>query len=85
MNHIPYCYHRNLIFVDQLDSLLGATLQRTRYSENKKRILQDASVPGAKDSIKVVSGLNLLNNNQVRHCDVICHDLTLIFRGLGSR
>ncbi|KIM64503.1 hypothetical protein SCLCIDRAFT_1213330 [Scleroderma citrinum Foug A] len=53
------------LFGSMLDTLLGATLQRTRYSVNKKRILQDASVPGAKDSIKVVSGLNLLNNNQV--------------------
>ncbi|KAI6017853.1 integral membrane protein DUF92-domain-containing protein [Pisolithus marmoratus] len=49
-----------------LDSFLGATLQRTRYSVDSKRILQDASVPREKESIKVVSGLNLLNNNQVR-------------------
>ncbi|KAL4071982.1 integral membrane protein DUF92-domain-containing protein [Scleroderma citrinum] len=48
-----------------LDSLLGATIQRTRYSEDNKRILQDGSVVGAKESIKVISGLNLLTNNQV--------------------
>ncbi|KAL4071988.1 integral membrane protein DUF92-domain-containing protein [Scleroderma citrinum] len=48
-----------------LDTLLGATLQRTRYSVDKKRILQDTSVAGGKESIKVISGLNVLNNNKV--------------------
>ncbi|KAL4071918.1 integral membrane protein DUF92-domain-containing protein [Scleroderma citrinum] len=48
-----------------LDSLLGATIQRTRYSEDNKWILQHGSVVGAKESIKVISGLNLLTNNQV--------------------
>ncbi|KAI6099860.1 integral membrane protein DUF92-domain-containing protein [Pisolithus thermaeus] len=48
-----------------LDSFLGATVQRTRYSVDSKRVLQDASVPRDKESIKVISGLNLLTNNQV--------------------
>lgn len=48
-----------------LDSFLGATVQRTRYSVDSKRVLQDASVPRDKESIKVISGLNVLTNNQV--------------------
>ncbi|KAI6144307.1 integral membrane protein DUF92-domain-containing protein [Pisolithus tinctorius] len=48
-----------------LDSFLGATIQRTRYSVDSKRVLQDASVPRDKESIKVIGGLNLLTNNQV--------------------
>ncbi|KIJ19469.1 hypothetical protein PAXINDRAFT_69531 [Paxillus involutus ATCC 200175] len=48
-----------------LDSLLGATLQRTRYSIDEKKILQDASIPGSNESVKVISGINILTNNQV--------------------
>lgn len=48
-----------------LDSFLGATIQRTRYSVDSKRVLQDASVPRDKESVKVIGGLNLLTNNQV--------------------
>ncbi|KAH7908689.1 integral membrane protein DUF92-domain-containing protein [Hygrophoropsis aurantiaca] len=48
-----------------LDSLMGATIQRTRYSVETKKILQDESTPKATDAIKVISGLNLLTNNQV--------------------
>ena len=70
-----------MFLLDQLDSILGATLQRTRYSNDKKRILQDASVPGAKESIKVVSGLNLLTNNKVRPCDSISYGLVLNLSG----
>jgi len=48
-----------------LDSFLGATIQRTQYSLESKRILQDhAKVP--KDAkVKVISGWNILTNNQV--------------------
>ncbi|KAF9221042.1 hypothetical protein BS17DRAFT_712320 [Gyrodon lividus] len=53
------------IIGSMLDSLLGATLQRTRYSIDKKRILQDASVPENNESVKVISGFNVLTNNQV--------------------
>ncbi|KAF8452072.1 integral membrane protein DUF92-domain-containing protein [Boletus edulis BED1] len=53
------------ILGSMLDSFLGATLQRTRYSADKKRILQDESVPGTNESIKVISGVNVLTNNQV--------------------
>ncbi|KIK38176.1 hypothetical protein CY34DRAFT_406067 [Suillus luteus UH-Slu-Lm8-n1] len=51
-----------------LDSFLGATLQRTRYSVDKKLILtghQAEPDRGRKDTVKVISGLNLLTNNQV--------------------
>lgn len=59
----------------QLDSLMGATLQRTRYSQTTKRILTDeASEPASGAEIKVVSGFDILNNNQV------CFDLV----SLGS-
>lgn len=51
--------------VAQLDSFLGATLQRTRYSTDKKWILQDESVPDKNESVKVISGINVLTNNQV--------------------
>lgn len=51
----------------QLDSLLGATLQRTQYSNTSKRILTDTStVPQEGSDIKVVSGLDVLSNNHVR-------------------
>jgi uncharacterized membrane protein len=51
----------------QLDSLLGATLQRTQYSNTSKRILTDTStVPQDGSDIKVVSGLDMLSNNHVR-------------------
>ena len=52
----------------QLDSLLGATLQRTQYSNTSKRILTDASIApeDGSDDVKVVSGLDVLSNNNVR-------------------
>ncbi|KAG6373576.1 integral membrane protein DUF92-domain-containing protein [Boletus reticuloceps] len=53
------------ILGSMLDSFLGATLQRTRYSTDEKRILQDESVPGKNEAIKVISGINVLTNNQV--------------------
>jgi uncharacterized membrane protein len=60
----------------QLDSLLGATLQRTQYSNTSKRILTDSStVPQGDSDIKVVSGLDVLSNNQVGTFAVI-HSLT---------
>jgi uncharacterized membrane protein len=48
-----------------IDSFLGATLQRTRYSNKTKLILQDKSKPLANDDIKVISGWNVLTSNQV--------------------
>lgn len=45
---------------------MGATIQRTRYSAATKRILTDeSSVPVADAELKVISGLDILSNNQV--------------------
>lgn len=49
--------------VIQLDSFLGATVQETRYSETRKRVLQDNS---RDPDSKAIAGLNFLTNNQVR-------------------
>ncbi|KAJ3825746.1 integral membrane protein DUF92-domain-containing protein [Lentinula raphanica] len=46
-----------------VDSLLGATIQQTKFSESKKLILQDESTPTG--PIKVISGIDLLTGNQV--------------------
>ncbi|KAI0323514.1 hypothetical protein GY45DRAFT_1376269 [Cubamyces sp. BRFM 1775] len=49
-----------------LDSLMGATLQCTRFLNNTKRILTDeAPAPAADADVKVVSGYDVLTNNQV--------------------
>jgi len=49
-----------------IDSLLGATIQATRFSSKTKRILTDESkVPTTGADIKLVSGLDVLSNNQV--------------------
>lgn len=53
-------------FGSLLDSLLGATVQRTRLSERTKKILTDESgKPLQGDDVKVLSGRNILSNNQV--------------------
>jgi len=46
-----------------VDSILGATIQQTKFSETKKLILQDESIPTG--PIKVISGLDILTGNQV--------------------
>ena len=52
------------LFGSLVDSLLGATVQQTRYSKTKKVVLQDDS----KDvDVNVISGRNLLTNNQVSY------------------
>lgn len=48
---------------NQVDSLLGATVQQTRYSKTKRVILQDESK--TTEGVQVVSGINVLTNNQV--------------------
>ncbi|KAJ7068511.1 integral membrane protein DUF92-domain-containing protein, partial [Mycena amicta] len=47
-----------------LDSLLGATIQLTRFDEEKKVVVEDHT-PATGKQLKVVSGLNILTNNQV--------------------
>jgi len=51
----------------QIDSFLGATLQISRYSMESKRILKDET-PASRDT-KIISGINVLTNNQVRYAD----------------
>ncbi|KIM37475.1 hypothetical protein M413DRAFT_77158 [Hebeloma cylindrosporum] len=54
-----------------VDSLLGATVQETRYSNTKRVVLQDTNK--TKDGVRVISGINLLSNNQVNLVSsVIC-------------
>lgn len=48
-----------------IDSFLGATVQQTRYSTTTKKILTDDSVPQSNSNVSVISGLNILTNNQV--------------------
>jgi len=47
-----------------IDSLLGATIQRTRYHKEKKQILLDESKTMGPDVV-VINGLHVLSNNQV--------------------
>jgi uncharacterized membrane protein len=49
-----------------LDSLLGATIQETRYSESGAKVLTDESKGNHKGKISA-RGLNILSNNQVCH------------------
>ena len=50
------------LFGSLVDSLLGATVQQSRYSKTKKFVLQD----DRKDvDVEVISGRNFLTNNQV--------------------
>jgi len=51
------------LFGSLVDSFLGATVQQTRYSTSKKLVLQDDSRDV--DAVNVISGRNLLTNNQV--------------------
>lgn len=52
--------------------MLGATVQRTRYSNATKRILQDDTVisESGANEIKVISGIHILTNNQVSLFDI---------------
>lgn len=44
-----------------VDSLLGATIQISRYDEERKVVAED----GAQGQLKVISGWDILTNNQV--------------------
>ncbi|CAJ0749178.1 5770_t:CDS:2 [Entrophospora sp. SA101] len=47
-------------FGSLVDSLLGATVQQTNYSEKSKKITYHET-----ENVKVISGIDLLDNNQV--------------------
>ncbi|KAJ6628932.1 integral membrane protein DUF92-domain-containing protein [Mycena sp. CBHHK59/15] len=51
-----------------LDSLLGATIQMTRYDDERKLIVED----GGKEQLKVISGWDILTNNQVNVVSSLC-------------
>lgn len=53
------------MFSPQLDSIMGATIQKTRYSKRLNMILQDDSVARPEDEVTVVSGVGILTNGQV--------------------
>jgi len=59
------------------DSILGATIQQTRYSSETKRILQDHCEQPAGSDVKVISGMNILTNNQVNLVSSILVSLAL--------
>jgi hypothetical protein len=40
-------------------------MQKTRYSEERGFVLQDGSSRAADEDVKVISGVDLLTNNQV--------------------
>ena len=50
---------------EQLDSLLGATMQRTWYDKKRKKILTSKPGDGEMKGLKVVAGWDVLNNSQV--------------------
>ena len=53
------------LFGSLVDSLLGATVQQSRYSKKRKVVLQDDSKDV--DAVDIISGMNLLTNNQVSY------------------
>jgi uncharacterized membrane protein len=51
-----------------IDSLLGATVQMTRYDDERKLVVED----GEKEKLKVISGWDVLTNNQVNVVSSLC-------------
>ncbi|KAJ7180341.1 integral membrane protein DUF92-domain-containing protein [Mycena crocata] len=51
-----------------IDSLLGATIQTTRYDDERKLVVED----GEKSKLKVISGWDILTNNQVNVVSSMC-------------
>ncbi|TCD62511.1 hypothetical protein EIP91_006785 [Steccherinum ochraceum] len=61
-----------------LDSLMGATIQKTKFSSTTNRILTDESpTPPNPADIRVISGIDLLTNNQVNLVSSIVTAVTL--------
>lgn len=61
-----------------VDSLLGATVQQTRYSAERKLVLQD----GSRAAGRVITGWNLLTNNGV---NLLSSWITAVLLALLSR
>ena len=56
-----------------LDSLLGATLQRTWYEKKTKKVLTSKPKDGEMGGLKVVSGWDVLSNSEVNLvCGMVC-------------
>lgn len=55
---------------NQVDSLLGATVQETRYSKTKRVVLQDCNK--TTEGVQIISGMNILTNNQVISYHISC-------------
>ncbi|KAK7061949.1 integral membrane family protein [Favolaschia claudopus] len=55
-----------------LDSLLGATIQTTRYDDERKLVVDDHAKSGGKPQLKVISGWDVLTNNQVNVVSSVC-------------
>ena len=51
------------IIIIKLDSILGATIQKSNYSTKKKMITYKAAE--ADDEVKSISGFDILDNHQV--------------------
>jgi len=60
-----------------LDSFMGATIQETRQASNTKRILPDEFKAGPGVEVNVISGLDILTNNQVNLVSSIVTAYTL--------
>ncbi|KAJ7129425.1 integral membrane protein DUF92-domain-containing protein [Mycena epipterygia] len=55
-----------------IDSLLGATIQATRYDDERKLVVEDGG-----DKLKVISGWDILSNNQVNVVSSVCCAVTI--------
>ncbi|CCA69894.1 hypothetical protein PIIN_03834 [Serendipita indica DSM 11827] len=68
-------------FGSLLDSFLGATVQQTLYSTKTERILTEDGETKPGSSVKVISGRNLLSNNQVNLVSAIVTTLVVAYIG----
>lgn len=58
---------KRILITLQLDSILGATIQETRQSSNTSRIVPDEVASAFSSDLKVISGIDILTNNQVTY------------------
>jgi len=61
-----------------IDSLMGATIQRTKFSAKTNKIMTDESSSPVKEfDVRIISGLDILTNNQVNLLSSIVTSLAL--------